>query len=105
MKINICNNILFGILKLCKIYLGGHCSTSSFLVPEDQDNKKISGGRGSYSKGSTTNKSPKVGKDVSADGTPLFKGPKGPQGEKGGPRRRRTRYVILWLLVAIPGNF
>lgn len=69
-----------------------------FLVPEDIENKKNSTGRGSYSKGSNTNKSPKSGKDVAADGTPLFKGPKGPQSEKGGPRRRRTRYVMLFLV-------
>lgn len=70
------------------------------VVPEDQENRKFSTGRGPYSKGNNPNKSPKSGKDVSADGTPLFKGPKGPQGEKGGPRRRRTRYVMM--TIAIP---
>lgn len=62
-------------------------------VPEDQENRKIPGSRGPYNKSS--NKSPKSGKnqDFAADGTPLFKGPKGSpvHGEKGGPRRRRTR--------------
>lgn len=70
------------------------------LVPEDQENRsKICGSRGPYNKGHNANKSPKLGKEhnkeggTGGDAAPVFKGPKTSpsQGDKGGPRRRRTR--------------